>query len=427
MPFPDELDNLPTAYANETEMEDIHPPLHNAVNDAINRMQTHALTLPTADDIADLDARLDPLESLFVGGRLGFPGSDMSLGDFDGGVSEWSIEGEFPYFVFAPDGSGVPSGSGLELRSAPGYEDPLVGFFVSDEQDGVILYSLAGDFVHLTPSAGGAAKAGLLFGPLLDVNLYRDAVDVLKTDDSLEVGGDLTVDGDILGPTIDTLASAIVTKADESVLMRDRFTDVAGTLITAHAMDSGHAWALHGAENAFTPVISDANRLRQGAAVAGSAAASPMTPALTERDYVVGVVGELLTDSGIGTGPFIGLWARLDPVAVTGYLMQHHAGQFTIWRATAGVFTSILTSNRSWGDAIHVEFEVVGDSPVVLNVRRNGLLIMSSEDSGGGVTAAHLVPGRAGMRWGSGGGGGDTNATGKHADSFYVRKFNPYA
>ena len=68
MPYPDELDALPTNVTNDTLQEGIHPALHNATSDAVNRTQTHILdvVLPAATDAAAdaAAAQADALEAL---------------------------------------------------------------------------------------------------------------------------------------------------------------------------------------------------------------------------------------------------------------------------------------------------------------------------------------------------------------------------
>jgi hypothetical protein len=247
--FPADLDNLRTDYANDTEAEDEHPAIHNATSDAVNRTQAHLLDT-VGPALEDHEARLTDAETgdQEIDGRLGFAGSDVSLGDYTpdlGDLTSWSIEGDYPYLVLIPTGG--DTGSGLELRSKLGYDDPLVGFIVEAATQGVALYSEAGAFLRLSPDAGGAGKAGLLFGPLLDIGLFRDSEGLLKTDGSIEaagtisaenlnayqdltVGDDLTVVGTISGPTIDGLngrldvvEGLVVASALEAVVVDEKF------------------------------------------------------------------------------------------------------------------------------------------------------------------------------------------------------------
>jgi len=64
--------------------------------------------------------------------------------------------------------------------------------------------------VRMHKDAGATDKGGLLLGPgggtVPDVNLYRDAADKLKTDDSLEVAGVLTTGGEPVSTRVFAMA-----------------------------------------------------------------------------------------------------------------------------------------------------------------------------------------------------------------------------
>jgi hypothetical protein len=67
----------------------------------------------------------------------------------------------------------------------------------NDRLDVINLAGNAG-MVSFDRNAGGSGLAGIKFGDNWDVNLYRSAANVLKTDDSLNVVLDINVDGHIL-------------------------------------------------------------------------------------------------------------------------------------------------------------------------------------------------------------------------------------
>src|SRR5690606_32163182 len=77
-------------------------------------------------------------------------------------------------------------------------DDDILTLPNRDEEDDVFVESaVAGDgFYRFQITADGT----LAWGPgnaLRDTNLYRDTFNTLRTDDSFEVGGDLTVTGDL--------------------------------------------------------------------------------------------------------------------------------------------------------------------------------------------------------------------------------------
>lgn len=169
-----------------------------------------------------LDGRLDAVETIFAGGRLTLPGAAQNMGDVGDG-SAWSIQGEFPWLVFIPDGDA--DGSGFELRGHAAYENPLVGFGVLGSEQGVHLYDALGRFLRFAGNAGGAGKPGLIVGSeTVNALLYLDSVGVLRIED------DLIVDGDISGPTISALDSRLDTleSAAISTIVSDNVLDDLG-------------------------------------------------------------------------------------------------------------------------------------------------------------------------------------------------------
>lgn len=383
-------------------------------------------------------------------GRLSFAGSDMSMGMAD--AIAWDLQGEFPYLVFIP--AGVADGSGIELRGHPTYENPLVGFGVLGTEAGVHLYDVDGRFLKFDPDAGGTGKPGIHFiqqpGNDPDLTMYLDA-GVLHVDGDIngtaptQPGGtndttlattayadnavadeaatrsaadaDLTTRADDLEDDVLALETG---KLDTPLIIRDRFTDASGTAITAHAADTGETWALHPGENFITPVISDANRLRMGASGNFNGATVMLSELPADADVIVAADCVLFTDDNT---QWIGLWARLDPVALNGYMLQHQGvNGWTLYRCNAGVFTSLQNVNRAFDG--YIELCVSGQKTttggVGIQVRRNGHPMIQYEDNGG-----YITNGRAGVRIG-GRTAGDTNATGKHLENIIVTKAFPH-
>jgi hypothetical protein len=113
------------------------------------------------------------------------------LSDTDGVVRFTTAAlNQWPYMMFTPnEDPGAGGGSGLALQSdkngGGSYE-----LYAWDGHRGLHMYkSGVGDLIVIDEDAGGSGKPGIKFGDLQDTNIYRAMADVIKTDDSLAIGG----------------------------------------------------------------------------------------------------------------------------------------------------------------------------------------------------------------------------------------------
>ena len=113
-------------------------------------------------------------------------------------------------------------------------------------------------FMEFGGATGGSGKAGIAIGSGTggrDTNIYRDAANELRTDDDFEVGGDLTVDGDmnIAASDVPSLAASKITsgtfstgripdlsasKITSGTLGADRIPDLSADKITSGTLDA---------------------------------------------------------------------------------------------------------------------------------------------------------------------------------------------
>lgn len=192
-------------------------------------------------------------------------------------------------------------------------------------------------------------------------------------------------------------------------LVKDTFTDTAGTAIQDHAPDSGGTWALHPSYTQGS-VISDANRARyNGTAGSTSAYFHSALPPSPNYDIECDIV---LKSSGAadGAGPV----ARMSTTEDTGYHFRYltSAAEWQLYKIVGGVLTLLDSAPEPYVDetVFLTKWEVTDSLKKVY--KWNGSSwdeILSTTDNE--ITAV----GRIGFRFTGGSIGSDTD--GVHLDS----------
>lgn len=184
--------------------------------------------------------------------------------------------------------------------------------------------------------------------------------------------------------------------------LSDTFTGTDGTLLDAHAPDTGGTWVEHGSGGGGSAVISNANRLY--GSVTAVAYYNDAAPASAEYDVdwdvYIQTTTILLHEVGLG---------RFLSSALTGYGVRWNtSNQWELLRYTAGGVTSLgtWTSTISAGATYHVKLEIRNATK---KVYIDGVERISSADN------THTGAGFAGVRFS---GTAATNTTLRHIDDF---------
>lgn len=136
-------------------------------------------------------------------------------GGFFAGKNVASFLGDTNAQVQLSTVSGAPGGKAALVLGTAGdtnlYRDAADTLRTDDTFKAANIYAWSdGSQQVALGNVGPASTAGILFGIPQDTNLYRPAVDTLKTDDSFVVAGNLTVNGKIFGGSLAVLSAASV-------------------------------------------------------------------------------------------------------------------------------------------------------------------------------------------------------------------------
>ena len=195
-----------------------------------------------------------------------------------------------------------------------------------------------------------------------------------------------------------------------SYLLRDTFTDVAGTLLENHTPEVGGAWAQLVGHPDWSAKITPAGRLRCDAAV--GAYYNATIPGSNE--YAVRATVVCLS----GAAVWAGVMARYQPGSFEFYYCSHYAGlnKWYLSKYVGGVstelgqFAQVLVVGQSYG----LELRVLSTG---VEVYLDGVLVISSSDT----DAALAATGRAATHFET----ATTDSTGLHLDDFSVPRLLP--
>lgn len=106
--------------------------------------------------------------------------------------------GQWAYLMLVGNGPAAGAGIGFQPDGGSTSGDHQYEFYVDATGiDGLHVYSgeMPGDIMAFMRDCGGAGKPGIGFGSSFDTNIYRDAADVIKTDDTFNAVAGLQKNG----------------------------------------------------------------------------------------------------------------------------------------------------------------------------------------------------------------------------------------
>lgn len=191
------------------------------------------------------------------------------------------------------------------------------------------------------------------------------------------------------------------------MFVNDTFTDTAGTDLSAHTPDTGGAYTSH-ASYGGELVISDANRLRRGAAGSNALYYNATDPATAEYDVQVDLHVVTTSETRL-----FGPAGRIATGANTLYFARYSVAnsRWELFRIVAGsavamgTFSQTLTAGNSY--TCKLELRNAAKKVFIDAVER-------ISDTDNTITAAGKIGVREGV---SGAGSGGSNTTGHHLDN----------
>lgn len=171
-----------------------------------------------------------------------------------------------------------------------------------------------------------------------------------------------------------------------AVFVSDAFTDTDTTALQSHTGETGATWTEHANElgNDATIVSNQCKHIgSSGVSYYASGTAS-------SNEYDVEATNIAATSASIGTG----IYGRLLTSALTGYLAWG-AGSTTLYKVTAGAFTSLGTYASAWASSDAIKLQIRSATKKIFI---NGTERISSANND------HTGTGNAGIRfYGAGG------------------------
>lgn len=166
--------------------------------------------------------------------------------------------------------------------------------------------------------------------------------------------------------------------------LNDTFTDVGGTLLSAHTGEAGATWTKHSAASSNAQIAGNRARVTSGGNAVGLYYASG-TPATAEYDV------QALVYRASSSGTFSGIAGRIDTASNTLYLARYNGTDWQLLKIVAGTVTTLATFAQALtvGQTYDVKLEI---RDALKKVFVDGVEVISSTDNA--ITAA----GRAGVR-----------------------------
>ncbi len=214
---------------------------------------------------------------------------------------------------------------------------------------------------------------------------------------------------DFAGNTaVQNIAVTVTNRVDTAPFVNDTFTDVNGTLITAHTGETGATWTLQSGYAPGTANTITSNRVY--APTTGGCYQASGAPAGTNQ-----FAETILTFFESVTSDLNGPAVRMQAAANTMYFARYQValGGVNVWKIVAGT-PSQLAGNVTTlipypgGEDHTLGIEVSGTAPATINVFWDGIQILTTTDS------AITVAGKAGYR----GAIGQTTTNGIQINSF---------
>lgn len=192
----------------------------------------------------------------------------------------------------------------------------------------------------------------------------------------------------------------------DPVVQRDAFTGTNGTLLTAHAMDSGGTWTKHPVSGTANPVI-QSNRAWTGS---GGGTIIMTSQAMGTADYDVSANYVLITDNA---SSLAGVQARIAPPANTGISLHYNTtdDSLKLFEFVAGVN----------GPVTSIPLAPLVAQKITLRVRGTRAAALVDGVEVGAITTTVTAAGFPGLRFG----GTSSSTVGVHLDNFEVVEAGP--